>query len=253
MSRYRIFNQVIESAFPLPELPAASGEPQLVISEYSPATEQVEPFEQRYVWRGPDGVEICRVSRLTGCYQFSYPDQATFLIPDAGHMLCTRASSCSPETFRHLLINQAIPRLMAHRGRLILHASAVSLKAGECFLFLGDSGYGKSTLAAALLAGWADAGAQPAAHEDNEAAMLRSLVEQGADEAPGSIVELTMAIAAAALTEARRQVEAASPWDSMDVALLGGVQVHAPGGDLVLPVGGQYRTGPDEVAELEIG
>ncbi|MCP4435300.1 MAG: hypothetical protein GY812_07375 [Actinomycetia bacterium] len=107
--------------------------------------------------------------------------------------------------------------------------------------------------AAALLAGWADAGAQPAAHEDNEAAMLRSLVEQGADEAPGSIVELTMAIAAAALTEARRQVEAASPWDSMDVALLGGVQVHAPGGDLVLPVGGQYRTGPDEVAELEIG
>ncbi|NRB71513.1 MAG: hypothetical protein HRU51_06310 [Xanthomonadales bacterium] len=41
---------------------------------------------------------------------------------------------------------------MAHQGRLILHASAVSLKAGECFLFLGDSGYGKSTLAASLLA-----------------------------------------------------------------------------------------------------
>ena len=58
-----------------------------------------------------------------------------------------------PETpddrFRHLLLNQVLPRLLALRGRTVLHGSAVAIGSAAVG-FLGDSGMGKSTLAASF-------------------------------------------------------------------------------------------------------
>ena len=48
---------------------------------------------------------------------------------------------------RHLLLNQIVPRFLASNGALVLHASAVTLKNGKTAAFLGNSGFGKSTLA----------------------------------------------------------------------------------------------------------
>jgi len=50
------------------------------------------------------------------------------------------------QMLRHLLLNQIIPRYLATTGRLVLHASAVTLENGKSVAFLGNSGFGKSTL-----------------------------------------------------------------------------------------------------------
>ncbi len=55
----------------------------------------------------------------------------------------------TPATLQHLLFDQILPRLIAHAGRLVLHASAVGASAGA-ILFLGGTGQGKSTLAASF-------------------------------------------------------------------------------------------------------
>jgi hypothetical protein len=50
---------------------------------------------------------------------------------------------------RHLLLDQVLPRVLAHMGRLVVHASAVRL-GSRCVAFLGESGAGKSTLASSF-------------------------------------------------------------------------------------------------------
>jgi hypothetical protein len=55
------------------------------------------------------------------------------------------------ETARHLLLNQVLPLVLSRRGRLVLHASAVSWN-GKVSAFIGRSGAGKSTMAAACAA-----------------------------------------------------------------------------------------------------
>lgn len=53
------------------------------------------------------------------------------------------------EAIRHLLFDQVAPRILAHQGALVLHASAV-LIGSAVTIFLGETGAGKSTLAASL-------------------------------------------------------------------------------------------------------
>lgn len=59
------------------------------------------------------------------------------------------ARAMSQTTFDHLLADQVTPRIIAHEGRLVLHAGAVQYGAGS-ILMMGDTGLGKSTLVASL-------------------------------------------------------------------------------------------------------
>ena len=63
-----------------------------------------------------------------------------------GTVLVHPHDALDPHTLEHLLIDQVLPRLLAGRGHLIVHASQVRIGSG-CVLFLGSSGWGKSTLA----------------------------------------------------------------------------------------------------------
>ncbi len=54
-----------------------------------------------------------------------------------------------PETIRHLLLDQVIPRIVSHRGGVVLHAGAVKY-GSDCIVVVGESGWGKSTLATSL-------------------------------------------------------------------------------------------------------
>jgi len=55
-------------------------------------------------------------------------------------------SSDLPQSTRdHFLVDQVIPRMLAHEGRLVLHAGAVEVDQ-QALLMLGQSGSGKSTL-----------------------------------------------------------------------------------------------------------
>jgi hypothetical protein len=83
------------------------------------------------------------------------PPGALFEISAAGDRIRYRLPDGIPEvTLRHLLLDQAVPRALTLRGLLVLHASAVATPWGAIG-FLGASGTGKSTLAAALAReGW---------------------------------------------------------------------------------------------------
>lgn len=59
------------------------------------------------------------------------------------------------ETFTHELADAAIPRCLATMGRHVLHGSSVAID-GKAVLFLGASGAGKSTTAAAMVAAGAE-------------------------------------------------------------------------------------------------
>jgi energy-coupling factor transporter ATP-binding protein EcfA2 len=80
-------------------------------------------------------------------FWLQFPELADFRIsPNAQEIHCFPLSDIPEHTLRHLLLDQVLPRCMAHQGDLLLHASAVQTPHG-LVLFTGPSGAGKSTLA----------------------------------------------------------------------------------------------------------
>jgi hypothetical protein len=73
-----------------------------------------------------------------------------FLVkPGAQTIECTPTLIADRHTLQHILINQVIPRMLSQLGETVLHASAISLRdEGITAAFMGESGTGKSTLAA---------------------------------------------------------------------------------------------------------
>ena len=77
-----------------------------------------------------------------------FPGLADFRISaNVEEISCVPLPEIPEKTIRHLLLDQVLPRCLAHHGRVMLHASAVHYHNG-LLLFIGDSGAGKSTLAA---------------------------------------------------------------------------------------------------------
>lgn len=148
--RYRYGSSTVQSTLPLPVLPAAAaGEPAEFsidrIPQACPANVQ-----WRHHWR--DGGEVVLSLAQSGHdYWLRFPDLADFLIqPGTGRIRLAPDASADDTTLEHLLVDQVLPRMLAHRGNLVVHASAVTL-GGRHALFLGPSGWGKSTLAGLLM------------------------------------------------------------------------------------------------------
>ena len=102
-------------------------------------------------WRLPGGRLWLSIGRVTGGYLLRFRGQADFVVSADGARIAVHAAPAVPaETLRHLLIDQVLPLTLSHRGRLTLHASAVHLPGIGTVGFAGETGRGKSTLAAAL-------------------------------------------------------------------------------------------------------
>lgn len=69
------------------------------------------------------------------------------LLAGIGTLRVHRAAGVDPATVEHLLLDQALPRILGHAGHLMLHASAVEIDQ-RSVCFVAPSGAGKSTLAA---------------------------------------------------------------------------------------------------------
>jgi hypothetical protein len=65
-------------------------------------------------------------------------------------IICPVNADVPYETLEHLILDQVLPRTLAHDGHLVLHAGAVT-KDGSTIIFIGPSGRGKSTLAGSFL------------------------------------------------------------------------------------------------------
>jgi hypothetical protein len=146
---YRFADLVVESDLPLAELErAGSGSPECAIRVDS--TESPVPGSERWDhhWRSPDGAVVLSCARDGDRYRLLMPGLATFLIEDDGQAITCRPHASVPAaTLEHLLIDQVLPRVLTHRGRLVIHAGCVVTPHGAV-AFLGDSGAGKSTLCA---------------------------------------------------------------------------------------------------------
>ena len=79
-----------------------------------------------------------------------FPELADFVISSDGTRLGIWTQPCtSDDTVRHLLLDQVLPRLLDHKGKLIIHAGAVRVNK-HAIAFIGETGAGKSTLTASF-------------------------------------------------------------------------------------------------------
>lgn len=107
------------------------------------------PFHQ---WVLPDGVPWTLFFRVASGYLLRFPGLADFEISVGGTQVqCWPVERAAESTIEHLYLNQVLPLALSRTGRLMFHASAVVIPGG-CIAFLGESGKGKSTLAASFAA-----------------------------------------------------------------------------------------------------
>jgi hypothetical protein len=143
---YRFADLVISSEIPIAELPvveAVSAECHLQLGGADSGSERWD-----HHWRSPDGAVSLSCARDGAVYRLRAPGLATFRIDCDGRLItCAPEHAVPPETLEHLVIDQVLPRVLSHLGRLVLHAGCVATPHGAV-AFLGDSGAGKSTLVA---------------------------------------------------------------------------------------------------------
>ena len=104
------------------------------------------------VWWDGEGLHISANHELDrSLYRLQFDRGATFDVHPADRLIIASANrnDIAPLTIDHLLSDQVEPRILAHEGELIIHASAIRLN-GASILFVGTSGVGKSTLAASF-------------------------------------------------------------------------------------------------------
>jgi hypothetical protein len=153
---YRLFDGAVACDFPLPGVPEVHGGAADITVGRGQGAAAEAGYDWLHSWREEDGELVLSCAHRcqqdgTSHYLLRFPDLADFVI--AGNSVtCHPGAQCREDSLRHLLLDQVIPRLWAHRGHLVLHASAVQLPDGKVIACLGESGWGKSTLAAALQA-----------------------------------------------------------------------------------------------------
>jgi hypothetical protein len=139
MFTYRAFGLTIHSTIPLPQPSYRGTAPDVVIKEAS------LPVRLQHADTG----ELCSV--LDGGVMLSYQAIGRFLIRNGDEILVHRTGDLEQGLLSPLIIGPALGVVLHQRRRLALHASSAVLD-GRALAFLGGSGWGKSTLAAALCA-----------------------------------------------------------------------------------------------------
>jgi energy-coupling factor transporter ATP-binding protein EcfA2 len=151
MALHRMSGMTLASDIPLPELPRARGaSAEIRFGLLPPGRPFPSPLHWLHRWRRPDGRAWISLGGARHGYLLRFTSLADFLLSrDGARILGRPRPRVSPATIRHLLLDQVLPMVFAHRGSLALHASAVRLRSGVV-AFVGKSGSGKSTLCASL-------------------------------------------------------------------------------------------------------
>lgn len=103
-----------------------------------------------HTWLNDDQSVYLAFYRREGGYLLRFPDMADFEVASDGEdVRAWPTPEVTTGTLDHLWLNQVLPLALTRQGRLVLHASAVDIS-GHGVAFLGDSGMGKSTLAASF-------------------------------------------------------------------------------------------------------
>jgi hypothetical protein len=101
-------------------------------------------------WVFPDGTLWTQFFRQGAGYLLRFPELADFEVSADGFSVQGfPAPGVTSPTVEHLYLNQVMPLALSRQGKLVLHGSAVDI-GGQGVAFLGESGRGKSTLAASF-------------------------------------------------------------------------------------------------------
>jgi len=146
---YRYGSYAIASRLQFPELRKSRVQESLLVFEMR----RVMPRRKRtHVrdWTTDDGRAHASLYRTADGYVIHFKRLAWFHISkDLALVSCTRCRSCTVRLMRHLFLDLVMPHVLSLAGQHVLHASAVEHE-GRAVAFAGDTGAGKSTLAAAL-------------------------------------------------------------------------------------------------------
>jgi len=107
-------------------------------------------IESFHKWDLPDGTPWTEFYRTQGGYLLRFQELADFeIVTDAQQVTCYPVPDVLDETIQHLYLNQVLPLVLNKLGKLVVHGSAVEITDGA-IAFVGESGRGKSTLAASF-------------------------------------------------------------------------------------------------------
>jgi hypothetical protein len=105
------------------------------------------PFHE---WVLPDGTPWSLIYRTKSGYLLRFPELADFQVTRDGQVVYGWPVPGIPEqSVQHLYLNQVLPLALSKQGKLVFHASAVEI-GDAAVAFMGESGRGKSTLAASF-------------------------------------------------------------------------------------------------------
>lgn len=148
--RYRVYGLAVETAWELPcpedagpaiaEVALYEGSAKVFQPAISLARSRVRPEQWHCVLKTADGSHYVR---WRGLFEF-------LISPDGRRILGRPLENANPESFQTYLLGQVLSFAMLRQGFEPLHATVVVVD-GQAVGFLGDSGYGKSSLGAAFL------------------------------------------------------------------------------------------------------
>lgn len=138
MYSYLAYGLGIHSQWPLPDLVAAASPAHILVRQGSLTYASRHHSEHRF---------HCRHSpRQLYLY---FPEAGRFLIREGHEIIVDGRRGCEDGEMRQYFLGPVMAGLLSQRGLLVLHASAVSVN-GSVVAFVGGSGWGKSSIAAAL-------------------------------------------------------------------------------------------------------
>ncbi len=139
----------VRSEFPLQIAYGGVGEPDFSFRLLPSRDRFLERNDWSFTSTSRDGAPWLSIAVREDGYLLRFHGLADFRLDPDGLIECCPVVGAPGETIRHLLLDQVLPMALAQKGRIVLHGGAVQT-AREAIVILGESGWGKSTLTAAL-------------------------------------------------------------------------------------------------------
>ncbi len=151
---YEYFGFPISSNIELPELfPLKTESLSKVSFQLNPEeADSLTELDWFFEWKSDQGHVSISVAKTDDSYILQFPQLARFFLHHQGNKLsCLKHRNVPLTTVRHLLLDQVLPRFFFHFFNMnIVHASFIEV-GGVGIAFLGETGWGKSTLAAGFI------------------------------------------------------------------------------------------------------
>lgn len=148
MNTYLFGEDILKSSICLKALLPISGTASKSIIRFElRQPHEPEPYHWQHQWKEDDDFINLSMAFNEGVFILRFTELCDFILDFGNRHISARPHETLDKTsVEHLLIDQVLPRFLAHEGKMLLHACIVNVH-GRTVLFLGKSGWGKSTLA----------------------------------------------------------------------------------------------------------